>query len=195
MPNIEIDNDVWAYLQSKAIPFQDVAPNDVLRREFGLNERDMNPAEFTQTLATAVTTPGLTVDTALTVPPGTKRIPVVHSHFESLRPDRDYTYHPVRGYKLEGDHVAARSFKDVLISMMNRLRGIHGQEFDRIASTLRGRKRVYFSRDERELKYPYPLAGNGFFMETNLNANLIVGICRSRKSSVMTPVLFRSNKK
>jgi len=35
MPIIRIDDEVWAYLKSKATPFED-APNDVLRREFKL---------------------------------------------------------------------------------------------------------------------------------------------------------------
>jgi negative regulator of replication initiation len=32
MPTIRIDEEVWSFLQSKAIPLQD-SPNDVLRRE------------------------------------------------------------------------------------------------------------------------------------------------------------------
>lgn len=171
MPNIEIDNEVWACLQTKAIPFQDKVPNDVLRREFGLDGRNQSRRDPSQTRVAA--------DTQSRPHAGSERIPTKQSFFETLKPDRDYTYHPVRGYTLEGDHVAARSFKDVLLSVMNRLRGKHGHEFDRVASTLRGRKRVYFSENERELKYPHSLTGDGLFVETNLNANLIVGICRA----------------
>ena len=36
MKKIEIDDDVYAYLQNKAIPFKDINPNQVLRRLFGL---------------------------------------------------------------------------------------------------------------------------------------------------------------
>jgi negative regulator of replication initiation len=171
MPNIEVDNEVWAYLQSKSIPFQDRAPNDVLRREFGLAGRDENGRDPSQTHSGA--------DSRATVHSRSAHASTRQSLFEALKPDRDYTYHPVTGYTLEGRHFAARSFKDVLLSVMNGLRGKHGHEFDRIATTLRGRKRVYFSHNERELKYPHPLAGDGLFVETNLNANLIVGICRT----------------
>jgi len=37
MKSIKIDEDVYAYLQQKAIAFEET-PNDVLRRIFGLNQ-------------------------------------------------------------------------------------------------------------------------------------------------------------
>lgn len=43
MHNIEIDDDVMAFLQSKAVPFIDT-PNSVLRREL-LRQSDAKPAE------------------------------------------------------------------------------------------------------------------------------------------------------
>jgi negative regulator of replication initiation len=39
MPTIRIDDDVWTFLQSKAIPLQDT-PNDVLRRELKIGRED-----------------------------------------------------------------------------------------------------------------------------------------------------------
>lgn len=39
MPTIRIDDDVWKFLQSKAIPLQD-SPNDVLRRELKIDPVD-----------------------------------------------------------------------------------------------------------------------------------------------------------
>lgn len=37
MKTIEIDNDVYRFIQSKAIPFEDKTPNDTIRRLFGLD--------------------------------------------------------------------------------------------------------------------------------------------------------------
>ncbi|MHB8069884.1 MAG: hypothetical protein ACYDIC_18490 [Desulfobaccales bacterium] len=35
MKTIEIDEEIYAYIQSKAIPFEDKTPNDTMRRLFG----------------------------------------------------------------------------------------------------------------------------------------------------------------
>lgn len=39
MKNIEIDDEVYAYLQSKAVPFQEKNPNDVIRRLLGIKSK------------------------------------------------------------------------------------------------------------------------------------------------------------
>jgi predicted CopG family antitoxin len=39
MKNIEIDDEVYAYLQNKAIPFQEHNPNDVIRRLLGVKSK------------------------------------------------------------------------------------------------------------------------------------------------------------
>jgi len=44
MPTIRIDDDVWSFLQSKAIPLQDT-PNDVLRRELKISRVDSGQVE------------------------------------------------------------------------------------------------------------------------------------------------------
>lgn len=155
MPTIRIDQDVWVYLQSKAKPFED-SPNDVLRRELGLNR----PAAPEQTPA----------DVRISSRP----------HDGSLIPaDRDYTHHRVSGYKLDGKQYPANSFKEVLIGVSNQLRREHLQEFDKVAMGLFGKKRVYFSQNAKDLRYPHRLSDSNLFVETNLNANLIAGICRS----------------
>ena len=45
MRNIEIDDEVFGYLQSKAVPFVET-PNLTLRRLFSLNGKPANPAEY-----------------------------------------------------------------------------------------------------------------------------------------------------
>jgi negative regulator of replication initiation len=150
MPTIRIDDDVWQYLQSKAKPFED-SPNDVLRRELGLNK----PNHDNQARSREAS----------------------HEN-DSLRPDKDYTHHRVAGYRFEGRNFPARSFKDVLLGLSDHLRKADRANFDKVALALRGRKRVYFSLDPAELKSPEQLSGTGLFIETNLNANIIIGVCR-----------------
>ena len=44
MPTIRIDDEVWSFLQSKAIPLQDT-PNDVLRRELKIGHVDADQVD------------------------------------------------------------------------------------------------------------------------------------------------------
>jgi len=152
MPTIRIDDDVWAYLQGKAKAFVDT-PNDVLRRELGLDR----PAE-----------PILSGERVRSRARG------------NLIPnDKGYSYHRVRGYKLDGKEYPAQSFKEVLIGLSNELRREHSQGFDKVATELYGKKRVYFSLDANDLRQPHRLSDSDLFVETNLNADLVVAICRT----------------
>jgi negative regulator of replication initiation len=157
MPTIRIDEDVWAFLKTKAKPFEDT-PNDVLRRELGLNGSPEHEVVAENSVITRVNT----------------------RSDESLIPrDADYTHQRVNGYSLDGKHYDARSFKDVLIGISTQLRRQHVDAFDKAALGLHGKKRVYFSAEPKHLRYPHRLADSNIFVETNLNANLIVGICRA----------------
>ena len=149
MPTIRIDEDVWKYLQSKSKPFED-SPNDVLRRELELGCGDSSSASG-----------------------------ISSGERESFKPDRDYTNLRVRGYRLANKNVRCGSFKEVLLTLSNDLRLPNSATFDSVALGLRGTKRQYFARTDAALRMPERLAGNGLFVETNLNANLIVGICRA----------------
>jgi negative regulator of replication initiation len=149
MPTIRIDDEVWKHLQSKAKPFEDT-PNDVLRRELKLPTA--NPAVIPVDGASSRTT---------------------------FKPDRDYSHARVRGYTFKSRKVRCHSFREILLSFCNDLRLAEPTTFDRGALTLRGKKRPYFSRTGDALRSPEALIGQGLFVETNLNANLIVGICRA----------------
>jgi predicted CopG family antitoxin len=48
MPTIRIDDDVYSWLKSQAVPFEDT-PNSVLRRLAGLDKKDNTDIERTQT--------------------------------------------------------------------------------------------------------------------------------------------------
>ena len=90
----------------------------------------------------------------------------------------NYTNRPIRAYALNGARVFVRTYKELLITFCNTLRSRHGPKFDEVALQLGGRKRAYFSRTERTLKYAQELDGGNLFAETNLNSNLIVhNIC------------------
>jgi negative regulator of replication initiation len=176
MKTIRVDNDVWCFLQSRARPFED-SPNDVLRREFKLGVHTSQTGTADRVLGDMPEANGegqgeADEDSVISRP-------VFQRHrSDDLRPDKDYTHFSVRGYKFEGRHTSSRSFKDVLIRLCNDLRRTHLEKFDNVAVALQGKKRVYFSRNPRDLKFPEELLGNGLFAETNLNANLMVGICR-----------------
>jgi len=96
----------------------------------------------------------------------------------NFRPDQEYTHRRTSGFWLFGNRHDARSFHDVLIEFSRELWKADGQGFERAALNLRGTKRAYFSRNAGELKKPEDLGG-GLFVETNLNANILVGICRA----------------
>lgn len=149
MPTIRIDDDVWRYLQDRAKPFEDT-PNDVLRRELRIAASVKGPSP------------------ALTARRG-----------DSFRPDRDYTHLRVRGYRLGGRYATCHSFKDVLLHLCEELRAAQPGQFDKVAQDLRGTKRAYFSSKANDLRNPELLKGGGLWVETNLNANILVGVCRA----------------
>lgn len=153
MPTIRIDQDVWTFLQSKAKPFEDT-PNDVLRRELGLEVATRWSEKQTTNTRGNTTTP-------------------------LLSPNRDYTHETVNEYELDEETHPARSYKDVLIGVSSQLRRQHLEVFDQVALGLRGKKRAYFSFDHKDLRHPFRVKDSNLFMETNLNANLIAAICVS----------------
>jgi negative regulator of replication initiation len=176
MPTIRIDEDVWRFLQSKAKPFED-SPNDVLRRELGIGRGETPNDVLRRHL-------GLPKNESVdevqgTVAPNSGKSSNATGDFLVLTPDKDYSHQIVRGYQLKGRHYPARSFKDVLVGVCNQLISNHKSGFANIALRLHGRKRVYFSRNPEDLKFPQQLANSDVFVETNLNANLIVGICQT----------------
>jgi negative regulator of replication initiation len=156
MPTIRIDDEVWGFLQSKAKPFED-SPNDVLRRELGI---DHLPADRVKDGSLEGAKAGWRTDgTNLTLA------------------EKDYTYHRVMAYVIDGQRFSARTFRDVLIGVSAYLRRKHLDAFDKAAVGLHGKKRVYFSPDPKKLKSPARVPESNLFLETNLNANMIAGIC------------------
>jgi negative regulator of replication initiation len=176
MRTIRVDDDVWRFLQSRAKPFED-SPNDVLRRELNVSGQSSRTDALDGVLGEMPEAneedQGEAYQDSVMVKPAFQ-----HRRSDDLRPDKDYTHFSVRGYQFDGRHTPSRSFKEVLMRLCNELRRIHREKFDKVAVELRGKKRVYFSRNSRDLKFAEELLGGGLFAETNLNANLMVGICR-----------------
>jgi len=149
MPTIRIDDEVWRYLKSKATPFEDT-PNDVLKRELGI------------------------VPATASEPP---KVNQSKDHI-TLKADRDYSYHAMKGYRFDGKWIACRSFAEMMGTLCSYLWLRHMDSFEKVALQLRGKKRPYFSKNSSDLRKPHRLAASQIFVETNLSATNIVAICR-----------------
>lgn len=85
-----------------------------------------------------------------------------------------------------GKSISAFYFKDgkyevkkwinLLIKVCNILYEKHRSDFEKVL-TLRGKKRPYFTYKANELRKPQKISRTNIFIETNLNANMIVKIC------------------
>lgn len=154
MPTIRIDDEVWGYLKSKATPFEDT-PNDVLRRELKISSP--------QPATVAV-----------------KASPSNLGRGPSIKPDKDYSYHPIKGYELNGTFVKCSSFSDMIATFCTTRSFVEdSQSFEKATLQFHGKKRPYFSKNPGDLRKPYKIPGKQLFVETNLSANNIVGICRA----------------
>jgi len=154
MPTIRIDNEVWNYLKSKAAPFEDT-PNDVLRRELKI----VGTQQSTGT-------------------PARKSSGRTH-----LRPEKDYSYHDITGFRLEGFHkdgksAPCQSYSEMMKLLSSYLWLRHMDSFTKVALELHGKKRPYFSKNPGDLRKPHRLAASDIFVETNLSANNIVALIR-----------------
>ena len=154
MPTIRINDEVWGYLKSKATPFEDT-PNDVLRRELKI----------------------------ASLQPTNVAVRVSRSNLDrgpSVKPDKDYSYHSIKGCELNGKAINCHSFADMLTTLFTLLSLAEDSDsFEKAALRLHGRKRPYFSKNSGDLRRPYQLPGKQLFVETNLSANNIVGLCRT----------------
>lgn len=148
MPTIRVDDEVWEYLKSKATPLEDT-PNDVLRRELHIEHSPKTTASVDQ---------------------GQSSVRV------SLKPDKDYSYFPIKGYSLNGKFVACRSFAEMLVNLTSYLWRQDKDAFEKIALKLCGKKRPYFSKNRADLRKPQRVANSDFFVETNLSANSVFAI-------------------
>lgn len=70
--------------------------------------------------------------------------------------------------------ITIRYWVDILTEVCNYLYTNHQNNFEQKVSSLKGRKRVYFSRNKDELRVPMQIKTSGIYVESNLSANSIV---------------------
>jgi len=89
-----------------------------------------------------------------------------------------YSGKSISSFYFKGSQYRVRFWKDLLIKLCGILSNAHRAEFDKVLG-LRGRKRLYFSRNKDELWDPRKIGNTNTFAETNLSANSIVKLCFS----------------
>ena len=71
---------------------------------------------------------------------------------------------------------SVRSLKEILIGLCQKIFYLHPNDINSVLS-LEGRKRKYFSKDQKEMHTPMPIIGSDIFVETNLSGNSIRDRC------------------
>ncbi len=89
---------------------------------------------------------------------------------------RLYTNRRPVAYTFSGQRRAVSTFKEILVGLCQDLHRAHGANFARVL-TLRGRRRVYFARDSRDMRSPQEIPDTGIYAETNRSANSIMDQC------------------
>ena len=103
--------------------------------------------------------------------PRTGKAPIVYKRAD-VRPS-PYTGKTIIGFTFLGMHHEVRSWNEFLTSLVRIIYETHPDEFRKVLS-LRGRKRVYFSRDANQLHEPKKVAGSGLYVETHWSADSTV---------------------
>lgn len=79
---------------------------------------------------------------------------------------------------INGENTVVTSWKDLYINICNSIIKNSKDKFEEAIKVVKGRKRPYFSKKEEELRVPYFLENSGYYMEVNLNADLIIRILK-----------------
>jgi len=70
--------------------------------------------------------------------------------------------------------VSVKYWVDILTEVCNFLYNNHQGNFEQKVGSIKGRKRVYFSKNKDELRVPMQIKNSGIYVESNLSANSIV---------------------
>jgi predicted type IV restriction endonuclease len=98
-------------------------------------------------------------------------------HRAKPQPVREsYTHKSISSFYFRGSRYDVRSWKNLLLKLCDILNAAHPTDFDRTLS-IRGKKRVYFTRNKEDLKSPQRIGNTDVLAETNFNANEVVKIC------------------
>jgi hypothetical protein len=119
---------------------------------------------------------GPTSDGATSVPVSSADAPV-EGHNGASSQLEDFSGRSIRGFELAAHKVSVGSYKELLLGIIKILQEQDLDRFEAVAPQIRGRG-PYFSERADELRIHQKLTRGKLFVETNLNANLIVTICR-----------------
>jgi len=90
----------------------------------------------------------------------------------------NYAGKTLLGFEFRGSYYPVHVWKELLLTLIKVIQQSHQHEMDK-SLQLAGRKRPYFSRNKDELRVPVLIEGTSIYVETNMNANQIVGISRT----------------
>ncbi|WP_036223695.1 type I restriction endonuclease [Mesoaciditoga lauensis] len=89
-----------------------------------------------------------------------------------------YTNQRITSFRFKGKKYPVNSWKNMLIKICEIMFTAHREQFDKVFN-LRGRKKLYFTRNRNELREPKEIKGTGIYVETNFSANYIVKISKN----------------
>jgi negative regulator of replication initiation len=91
--------------------------------------------------------------------------------------DLSFAYKQVSSFIFNGKRQIVRTWRDLLIQVSILMLNRHQDQFSEVLK-LSGRKRPYFSKNPKELRYPEKLNGTDIYVETNLSATNIMTLTR-----------------
>ena len=87
-----------------------------------------------------------------------------------------FTGKNINAFTFNNRRYEVRSWKQVLLTVCEEVNNLHRNDFTKVLS-LRGTKRIYFTRNPNELRLPEKIKGTDIFVETHWSANSIVKLC------------------
>ncbi len=89
----------------------------------------------------------------------------------------DFTGKSIKAFIFKGVRYPVDSWKEMLMKVLNLMLSAHGGQFDKIFN-LKGRKRLYFTRNPKELRSPERINNTDIYVETHFSAKSIVELCK-----------------
>lgn len=90
----------------------------------------------------------------------------------------DYMHTKCEHFQFLGKEYRPKTWRELLSRVAEEMYRTHRADFERCLS-LRGTRRLYFSKNQNDLKYPKNIAGSKFYFEANSSANSIVKIAKA----------------
>jgi uncharacterized protein with ParB-like and HNH nuclease domain len=86
----------------------------------------------------------------------------------------EYTGEKPTFFTINNKKILVNSWKDILVGICNFLYENHSKDFEQKVAQVKGKERVYFSRNSNELRTWEQIKNSGIYVETCFNANQIV---------------------